>query len=30
VLAQETGDWRPNPGRQCDWCSFRARCPAWS
>jgi putative RecB family exonuclease len=30
TLARETGDWRPNPGRQCDWCSFRDRCPAWS
>ena len=24
-----TGDFRPNPGRACEWCSHRARCPAW-
>ncbi len=29
-LAQQTDDWRPNPGRQCDWCSFKDRCPAWN
>jgi putative RecB family exonuclease len=22
-------DFRPNPGRLCDFCSFRAYCPAW-
>ena len=27
--AEETGDWRPNPGRMCDWCSHQAICPAW-
>lgn len=21
-------DFRPNPGRQCDWCDFHAYCPA--
>src|SRR4051795_7882802 len=26
--AAETGDWRPSPGRLCDWCDHRARCPA--
>ncbi len=26
--AEESGDWRPNPGRLCDWCSFHALCPA--
>src|SRR4029079_5544723 len=25
--AQESGDWRPNRSRLCDWCSFRALCP---
>ncbi|HET7067829.1 MAG TPA: PD-(D/E)XK nuclease family protein [Nocardioides sp.] len=25
--AQETGDWRPNRSRLCDWCSFRSLCP---
>ena len=27
--AGETGDFRPSPGRLCDWCDHRARCPAW-
>jgi len=27
VRAQESGDWRPNRSRLCDWCSFRALCP---
>jgi len=27
--AEETGDWLPNRGRQCDWCAHRAVCPAW-
>jgi putative RecB family exonuclease len=22
-------DFRPNPGRSCDWCDHRERCPAW-
>ena len=26
--AAATGDWRPNPGRLCDWCDHRALCPA--
>ncbi|WP_460835428.1 RecB family exonuclease [Nocardioides hungaricus] len=28
-LAEESGDWRPSPGRLCDWCAHRAICPAW-
>ena len=24
-----TGDFRPNPGRLCDWCDHKSRCPAW-
>ena len=27
--AGATGDFRPNPGRTCDWCSHRPLCPAW-
>ena len=27
--ARETGDWRPNRSRLCDWCNFQAYCPAW-
>jgi putative RecB family exonuclease len=27
--AGETGDFRPNPGRSCEWCSHKALCPAW-
>jgi putative RecB family exonuclease len=25
--ATETGDWRPRPGRLCDWCDHRSSCP---
>ncbi|MDT0322709.1 MULTISPECIES: PD-(D/E)XK nuclease family protein [unclassified Streptomyces] len=25
--ATESGDWRPNPTRLCDWCDHKARCP---
>jgi putative RecB family exonuclease len=25
--AAETGDWRPNRSRLCDWCSFQSLCP---
>jgi putative RecB family exonuclease len=25
--AAETGDWRPNKSRLCDWCSHQALCP---
>jgi len=28
LRAAETADWRPSPGRLCDWCDHRARCPA--
>ena len=24
-----TGDFRPNPSKLCDWCSFKAWCPAF-
>ena len=27
--AMEQGRWRTNVGRQCDWCAFKDRCPAW-
>jgi putative RecB family exonuclease len=27
--ATERGDFRPNPGRLCDWCDHQARCPAF-
>lgn len=27
--AGETGDFRPNPSRLCNWCPHQARCPAW-
>jgi RecB family exonuclease len=27
--AAATGDFRPNPGRACSWCSHRHLCPAW-
>lgn len=29
TTAGAAGDFRPNPGRMCDWCSHRALCPAW-
>ncbi len=25
--AREDRDWRPSPGRHCEWCSFRSSCP---
>ena len=28
-LAEETGDWQPNPSRLCDWCSYKPFCPAY-
>lgn len=28
--AGETGDFRPNPSRLCDWCPHQQRCPAFS
>jgi putative RecB family exonuclease len=27
--AAETGDFRPNPSKLCDWCDHKARCPAF-
>jgi putative RecB family exonuclease len=27
--AAAAGDWRPRPGRLCDWCSHKALCPAF-
>jgi putative RecB family exonuclease len=27
--ATDTGDWRPSPGRRCDWCAHHDLCPAW-
>jgi putative RecB family exonuclease len=27
--AARTGDWRPSPGRLCDWCDHRPLCPAF-
>ena len=27
--ACETEDFRPRPNRLCDWCSYKALCPAW-
>jgi putative RecB family exonuclease len=29
LRAAGDGDFRPNPGRLCEWCSHRALCPAW-
>ena len=28
-LARTTGEFLPSKGKQCDWCSFKAHCPAW-
>ena len=28
--ACETGDFRPNPSRLCDWCTFKSHCPAFA
>jgi len=28
-LAAATGDWRPSPGRLCDWCDYQALCPSF-
>ncbi len=27
--ADEAREWQPNRSRACDWCSFKALCPAW-
>jgi putative RecB family exonuclease len=29
LRAGEDGDFRPNRGRTCEWCSHKALCPAW-
>jgi putative RecB family exonuclease len=29
VRACERDDFRPNPGKLCDWCAFKAWCPAF-
>lgn len=28
LRAARAGDWRPSPGRLCDWCDHHERCPA--
>ena len=28
-VATATGEFLPSRGRQCDWCAFKAHCPAW-
>jgi putative RecB family exonuclease len=27
--ADDLREWQPSPSRACDWCSFKAICPAW-
>jgi putative RecB family exonuclease len=27
--AIQAGDWRPRPGKLCDWCAHRSLCPAF-
>ena len=29
LRAARSGDFRPNPGRMCDWCDHKPRCPAF-
>jgi putative RecB family exonuclease len=29
MRAAQTGDFRPSPGRMCDWCDHKSRCPAF-
>ena len=29
LAAAAAGEFRPSPGRFCEWCSHRALCPAW-
>ncbi|MFD4264724.1 RecB family exonuclease [Rhodococcus sp. NPDC058481] len=29
LAAGVTGDFRPNPGRLCNWCDHKVRCPAF-
>jgi putative RecB family exonuclease len=28
-VAKATGEFLPSRGKQCDWCAFKAHCPAW-
>ena len=28
-MSGDTGDFRANPGRMCEWCSHKPLCPAW-
>ena len=28
-LAEETREWLPSPSKLCDWCSYKAFCPAF-
>ena len=28
--AADSGRWWANVGRRCDWCAFKALCPAWT
>ena len=27
--ARDTGDWRPRPGKLCEWCAHQSLCPAF-
>src|SRR5258708_29555867 len=27
--ARETSDWRPRPGKLCEWCAHQSLCPAF-
>ena len=27
--AADSGEFAPSPSRLCDWCSYKALCPAW-
>lgn len=27
--AEQSGEWEPSPGRQCDWCPHHALCPVF-
>jgi len=27
--AMKAGDWRPRPGKLCDWCAHQSLCPAF-
>jgi putative RecB family exonuclease len=27
--AMEAGDWRPRPGKLCDWCAHQSLCPSF-